>query len=410
MYTTIRGTIYDITEFAPQHPGGEELLRLVVQKDATTLFDSYHRRTAVAFHTLASLPCVSKEDEEEGKGNIGTSLLYAELKRRVNKYFLFKDSSRGDWKMLAKSCLVLICTAVLYVWMLQTASSLLAALVGLLFAIIGLSIQHDASHGAFSSNPIINQVACFTNDIIGGSSLMWKHQHVLSHHLYPNHHDHDVDTFSNFPLLKTNPNLEHRWYFRYQHLYAPLLYCLLSMSYPIGDVLDYLRGNNHHIFLQPLRTQDKILFWLGKGLHYLLVLFLPMSICGFPTSLWSLTLPLECVGSFFLASCFVVSHNSEKIEYNTPESMDWAETQIRTSANWSIHSWLWLHVSGGLNFQIEHHLFPGICHLHYPALSQIVQQMCQEHGLPYHHFPSFWAIWKSHWNKLKQLGHRHHEN
>mmetsp|Transcript_33378 Transcript_33378/g.92992 ORF Transcript_33378/g.92992 Transcript_33378/m.92992 type:complete len:117 (+) Transcript_33378:25-375(+) len=84
--------------------------------------------------------------------------------------------------------------------------------------------------------------------------------------------------------------------------------------------------------------------------------------------------------------------------------MDWAEMQIRTSCNWSIHSTMWWLISGGLNFQIEHHLFPGVCHVHYPAISKIVRAACEEHGLPYNAYPSYWAIYKSHIRTLYLLG------
>ena len=144
------------------------------------------------------------------------------------------------------------------------------------------------------------------------------------------------------------------------------------------------------------------------GLFYVLPLWI-----GGVESVWRQILPMQLVGSLFLASTFAVSHNTEGALYNPREDMDWGEMQVRTSVNWSVQddpetsyfmARVWLYVSGGLNYQIEHHLFPSVCHMHYPAISRIVRSVCAERGIPYNTWGSFTAITRSHYRVLSLLG------
>jgi len=281
---------------------------------------------------------------------------------------------------------------------------LFCPLLGLLLAINGLAIQHDANHGSFSKNKRLNGAAQIVNDFIGGSSLMWRHQHVIGHHAYPNINELDADTFSNFPIMKLNPGLPSNWYNAYQHIYGPILYSFLGIAYAIGDIFSYMDNKYINVPLQPLRPIDKIIFIAGKISYFSLFVLVPIYLYGF-AGIWKYYLPMVLVGSNFLASLFAVSHNTHETEYNLDPNSDWAEIQIRTAANWSIHSTAWWLVSGGLNFQIEHHLFPGISHVHYPAISKIVRQICKEKKIPYNHYPTYYEIYTNHLSTLKKLGH-----
>jgi fatty acid desaturase len=136
-------------------------------------------------------------------------------------------------------------------------------------AINGLAIQHDANHGSFSKNYYINWIAGFIDDVVcGGSSLLWRHQHVVSHHLYPNDVEKDTDTYSNFPLLRLNPSLGAKWYNKYQHYYYPLLYGFLGIAYYVDDVRNFLKRKYLHVPMQPLRTIDYVaFFWWQDFVH-----------------------------------------------------------------------------------------------------------------------------------------------
>jgi fatty acid desaturase len=270
-------------------------------------------------------------------------------------------------------------------------------------AINGLAIQHDGNHGAFSKNYYVNWISGAVNDfVVGGSSLMWRHQHVVSHHAYPNDIEKDTDTYSNFPVLKLNPALESRWYFKYQHYYYPLVYCWLGISYYVDDLRGFLKQKYLHVPLQPLRTIDHLTFYGGKLFFTTMMIGIPLYLHGWD-AIWKYILPMELVGGEFLASVFVVSHNTEEIDYNY-DGECWAEMQIRSSANWSPQSTFWWLVSGGLNFQIEHHLFPGVCHVHYPEVAKIVKNTCKEFKVPYNSHPTFYDIYTSHREGIRKLG------
>jgi fatty acid desaturase (delta-4 desaturase) len=401
--TTIDGVEYDISQFMKEHPGGDNLLILAAGRDSSILFHSYHRRLEVAEQALNKLPILSSNKER--KPCPVETKLWKTLKQRVNQYFeKTRQSSRGNQFMLLKSMILVFLTYFSFYLAVVKGFYLLCPIVGFFMAINGLAIQHDANHGSFSKNYYINWIAGFIDDVVcGGSSLLWRHQHVVSHHLYPNDVEKDTDTYSNFPLLRLNPSLGAKWYNKYQHYYYPLLYGFLGIAYYVDDVRNFLKRKYLHVPMQPLRTIDYVAFFGGKILFTLIMLGIPIYIHGLWDGIFKFFLPIEMFGGEFLASTFVVSHNTEEIHYNYAGE-DWAEMQIRTSANWSPQSTFWWLASGGLNFQIEHHLFPGICHVHYPAISEIVRKTCEEFKVPYNSHPTFYHIYQSHREGLRLLG------
>jgi len=306
--------------------------------------------------------------------------------------------------MLFKSLALVALTWIMYYLCVFEQYSILTPLLGILIAINGLAIQHDANHGAFSKNNLLNSIAGVDNDFcVGGSSLMWRHQHVIGHHANPNDLHLDCDTYSNFPILKTNPSLPAREYLKYQHIYGPFTYSFLGLNYYFTDIPGFLSRAYVNIKLQPIRSIDQLIFWGGKVAFGFMYFILPFFFYEGWSALWYFILPVQFIGSDFLASLFIVSHNADDVEYNY-KGEDWAEMQVRTSANWSIHSTAWWLAAGGLNFQIEHHLFPGVCHVHYPAISPIVRAVCKEFNVPYVHYESYAEIYQSHIRGLRKLG------
>lgn len=376
------------------------MLMLAVDRDASIMFHSYHRRLDVAEAVLKTLPLISGKPQPS---SIETPF-WKTLKTRVNKYFTdTNQSSRGNMFMYSKTLALLFLTWFFYYLTVIRGYFFLGPVLGVLIAINGLAIQHDANHGSFSNNNFLNTLAGADNDFcVGGSSLMWRHQHVVGHHAHPNDVHKDADTYSNFPILKTNPKLPHRFYLKFQHLYAPFLYSLLGLDYYFMDIPAFIKGYYDNIKLQPMRPIDLAVFYGGKVFFGIMYFIIPFYLYGW-SSLWTVILPVQFLGSEFLASLFIVSHNADDVEYNY-EGEDWAQMQVRTSANWSIHSTAWWLAAGGLNFQIEHHLFPGVCHVHYPAISPIVQQVCKEFDVPYTHYPTYTQIYLSHLRGLKKLG------
>jgi len=401
MTTIIDGITYDISDFLKNHPGGEDMLLLALDRDASVLFHSYHKNITNPKAVLQKLPVVGGKY----KPNTIETPLYKTLKERVNKYFDdTKQIGRGTELMWFKSAVLILLTAISYYFAIIQGYWFVCPILGIFMAINGLAIQHDANHGSFSKYPTLNRLASVVDDVIGGSSLIWRHQHIVIHHVCPNHHELDGDSYSKFPVMRLNPKLPLTWYLRYQWIYGPfVLYSLMGLSYSLEDCTAFLSGKYLFARFHPLRMLDHIIFWGGKIVHYLLFLGIPVYLHGLP-AIWMLYVNLEVFGSNYLATLFAVSHNTMETDYNIPEDTDWAELQIRTSANWSVHSTLWWLASGGLNYQIEHHLFPGVCHVHYPAISKIVQEVCKENKLPYNAYPTFSAIYRDHLKALHKLG------
>lgn len=427
--------------------GGEEMLLLAVDRDSSILFHSYHRRLHVAkalLSTLPQLPMPSEaadmpspvfgrkdlEPHPDVKPTPYTSTplshleseLYVEIREGVNEMFKKQQAAQGGKEvssrggMLVKSFVLVFLTCLFYYLVVIRALWFLTPILGVLFAINGLAIQHDANHGAFSTQRWLNIAAGFLDDLIGGSGLMWRHQHVLAHHAYPNDLDWDADTFGNYPILRLNPGLEPKWWHRFQHLYILFLYSLIGLDYSFHDILNYMRGQYAHIRLHDLRPLDHAMFILGKVAHFTIVLFVPLALYPWKQAIFGMYLPIELCGGWFLACVFAVSHNTERAAYNLVKDPAtavggpkvhtpcWAEMQIRTSCNWSPQSQLWLWMSGGLNFQIEHHLFPGVAHKNYPQIHPIVMAACKKRGIPYNSYPTFWAIFTAHLAMIKKLG------
>jgi linoleoyl-CoA desaturase len=136
---------------------------------------------------------------------------------------------------------------------------------------------------------------------------------------------------------------------------------------------------------------------------------LPIIMLGWiPWLLGFLTVVL--VAGFILSIVFQLAHTVEHTEFPSaimPSNKmpdEWAIHQIKTTANFATRSKLVCWLIGGLNFQIEHHLFPKISHIHYPAISRIIRQLCNEYGLSYIEYPYMLQAVVSHVTYLRKMG------
>jgi linoleoyl-CoA desaturase len=278
--------------------------------------------------------------------------------------------------------------------------------LGLLTAAIGFNIMHDGAHGSYSRFEIVNQIAAWFGDICGLSSYNWHIKHNIKHHTYTNveGNDEDID-FGN--ALRVHSGNEIRWYHEYQHVYGALLYSLTSINWLLGG--DYAKWFGHNGSKK--RPLDHIVFWGGKLVNFTVFLFIPMYCVGVEYALYGFLLYHLTLG-LTLAYVFQMAHVVEETIFIMPmERMkkevienEWMVHQVKTTANFAMNnkgiSWF----VGGLNFQIEHHLFPRISHIHYPALSVIVQKTCDEFGIIYTAFPTYIGALRSHFRLLRKMG------
>lgn len=349
--------------------------------------------------------------------NNSNQAFFQSLKAAVESYFVEnKLKKTGNWKLYLKTVVLIPLALVLYISLLTVTMPVALALVlcgllGLTIASIGFNVMHDACHASYSSKKWVNGVLSLTLNALGGTAFFWKQKHNILHHTYTNIEGAD-DDIAQSKFLRQSPTQEWMPIHRYQHLYLTLAYALtLFMWVSVRDFKKYFTKKIYNTPLQPMDTSEHITFWVSKSLYLFFYIVLPILIVG-PLA-WFVGFVTMCViAGIVLAYVFQLAHAVEGPEFDSVGMDDkmietaWAVHQIRTTANFSpdnkVISWL----VGGLNYQVEHHLFPRISHIHYPALSRIVRDHCQRFDLPYHSFPSVGMAIASHVRTMKKLGER----
>lgn len=464
-WAVVHGKVLDITEFAKRHPGGDIIL-LAAGRDASILFETYHPR-GISRGVVNKLQIGVMEGEElKDSFYSWKSGFYNVLRDRVVvRLDEIGRPIRGCQDIAVKAVMILIGFWLSLVKMYFAESFLMACLwscsMGGFAALVGTCIQHDGNHGAFSEHDYINQMAGWTLDMIGASAFTWRLQHMLGHHPYTNvldideeinklngidspledkDQESDPDVFSSFPLMRMHPFHKVEWYHKYQHLYAPALYALMTLAKVLQqDVEVILSKRLYHIDASCIYDSpfNVFRFWTMKFLSIGYMIALPCYFQGLTRGL-----ALFFIGHLFcgetLATFFIVNHVIEGVAFATKSDKgitcetrpvtsdginpmretqdlmfssnksnvpriplnDWAAVQCQTSVNWSSGSWFWNHVSGGLSHQIEHHLFPSICHTNYVHIQDIVEQTCLEYGVPYQNEHS---LYTAYWKMLKHL-------
>jgi len=337
------------------------------------------------------------------------------LRQRVDQYFAQTGRRpRDSRRMYLKSALVLGVLGLSYALLVFGATTWWTALpwavlLGFSLAAVGFNVQHDGGHRAYSDRPWINALAALTLDLLGGSSYVWARKHNAIHHSYTNIAGHDDDI--NVGLLgRLSPSQRRRKWHRFQHWYLWLLYGLLPIKWHLyDDFRDVVTGRiGPHRLARP-RGRDLATFVGGKAVFFTLAFGLPWLLHP-----WWTVLVFYGVVSFVegvvLGVVFQLAHCVEEAEFPLPRpdtgrmAASWAEHQVQTTVDFAPRSRLLCWFVGGLNFQIEHHLFPQICHVHYPALAPLVQEACREFGLRYAVHATFRAGLASHFRWLRRMG------
>jgi linoleoyl-CoA desaturase len=340
---------------------------------------------------------------------------HAEVRRRVAEYFRTTGrQERDQLAMYLKTAAILawlICSWVLLVFVVQSWWQALPIAVSLALAMAGLgfSIQHDGGHNAYSRRRWINKLAAVSLDLMGASSYLWRWKHVVVHHTYTNVAGVDTDIEIG-AVVRVTPHQRRRWFHRWQHLYLFPLYGITAARWHLwGDYKEIVTGwMGPHRIPRP-KGWELALFLGGKLFSISWMLAIPLLfhptwlvICYYLIVTGVMGVAMSLV--FQLAHC--VSEAEFPVADPATSRMDdsWAVHQAETTVDFARRnrplSW-WV---GGLNFQIEHHLFPHVCHVHYPAISTIVEATCREYGIPYRAHPTFFAGLRSHYRWLKEMG------
>src|SRR5579872_3350215 len=347
--------------------------------------------------------------------NNSNHTFFQSVKRSVDAYFETQKLKRtGNWKLYLKAWILIPAALGIYLFLLLghygwLPGILASVLFGLLLVCIAFNVMHDACHNSFSEKKWVNKLMGLSMNALGSNAFIWKIKHNVIHHTYTNVDGID-DDIANGPLLRQCTSQKWMPIHRFQFLYMFVLYGISTLSWALGtDFARYFRKKIHHTPINRISVKEHVVFWASKLLYAFFYALLPIYILGWQTWLIGF-LVINITMGLSLSVVFQLAHIVEKTTFEVASGTqkvidsEWAIHEIRTTSDFApenkIISWL----VGGLNFQVEHHLFPQISHIHYQALSKIVRQQCEVFGLPYNYYPSARQALYSHIRLMKRLG------
>lgn len=347
----------------------------------------------------------------------GNTSFFNTVRKRVDTYFADQGiSPHANGAMWAKACFFLGGYLLIYCLILSnqfSAAGMLAlsVVLGVFAACIGFNVSHDALHGAFSASARINRFMGYSFFLLGASPYVWKITHNIVHHTYTNIPGHDEDLDIAPGLIRIDPQEPYHFWHHYQHIYSFPLYALASLSWVFRkDYVKFFRARIGQYKPESHPQKEYLNLFLGKTLYYFAFLILPY--CLLDLAVWEILtgfVAMHLMEGLVLGLVFQLAHVVEGTSFPVPAHSglmedSWAIHQLHTTANFAPRSRLAAFICGGLNRQIEHHLFPKVCHIHYPALTRIVKDTAREFGLPYLENHSFRTALHSHYSLLKRLG------
>lgn len=342
--------------------------------------------------------------------------IFSTLKSRVDHYFAStRLHPAGNRKLYIKSGLLVVAAISLYaVLVFFTPTPWIAwplcVLLGVNISLIGFNVMHEGGHQSFSKHAWVNTLSSYFLNVLGGNSYYWKIKHNVNHHTYTNIEgmDSDIDVK---PFMRLHEGQPRHIYHRFQHIYWVVLYGISYLAWIFyEDFQKYVSGKvSVNSVKKRIAIKEHFVFWITKITYILVYIVIPGLVVGWlPWLVGFLTITIVC--GLVISIVFQLAHVVEGTTFHVPQAdegksrHEWALHQLASTSNFgtSSRSLHWL--LGGLNFQIEHHLFPRVSHIHYPAISAIVKEMCRDSGVVYHEHKSMMgAIW-SHIMHLYKLG------
>jgi len=348
------------------------------------------------------------------KFNNINSLFSKSLKQNINDYFNSTIQKKtGNRKLFIKASILIASFIILYSilvfvqphWLICV---FLCILFGVNLAAIGFNIMHDAGHNSFSENKRVNSIMSYSLNLLGGNIFFWKLKHNIAHHTYTNIDGEDPDIEVSF--MRIHHDQELKKHHRYQPIYFIFLYGLSYLAWIFyQDYEKYFRQKksglkNKFDFEFPLK--EKVIFWISKVMHACIFIVIPIIFVGWIKTLIGILI-VGAVCGICLAIVFQLAHVVVGTEFKSGDQIkieeEWMIHQIQSTANFSTKSSILTWLLGGLNFQVEHHLFPKISHVHYPAINRIVRETCEKHNIKYNEFGTFWQALNSHVKVIKQM-------
>lgn len=422
-WVSIEGKVYDVTKWIDNHPGGKEYINLAAGRDITYLFDSYHPFTDKPTEILKKFEIGTLKTTEFPVYKKDTGF-YKELKESVGKYF--KDNNlhyKSPWAGLGRMAALLFVMYHCYNTVYFNESNILvklgcATVFGICQALLLVHMMHDACHSAIGYNESWWQiVGRFPMDFLtGGDMKHWHHQHVLGHHIYTNVMgvDPDLPELVDGDMRYIVPRQVWKSLYKYQWLYMPALYAGLSLKVRLQNwTTTYMTLMNGPIRVNPISQNEWAYFIFSRACNLTYQLVIPMifgkvSILG----VFGFWLLQELALGAWLAFNFQVSHISTSAAFpcdtqlNPEIQGEWAVLQVLSSVDYAHNSQLVTFLSGALNYQTTHHLFPCVSQYHYPAITPIIMQVCKKWKVPFNHLPTFQSAISAHVTYLYEMGNQ----
>ena len=340
------------------------------------------------------------------------------LNSRVNKYFRVNNIKRtGNWKVWLKTLIMFSLFLVPYALILTLNMTpwlqvILVFVMGIGMAGVGMNVMHDGNHGSFSNKDWINKLMGSSIYILAGNVYNWKVQHNVLHHTYTNVHGHDEDLDAG-RILRFTKHAQWKWYHRFQHYYSILLYGLLTINWAITtdfvQMKRYMKRKlSYDEFPNPFVNWSTLV--VSKVIYLGIWILLPILILKL--SWWKILIGfflMHYTAGLILSVIFQLAHIMDEAEMPMPENdgslkNTWAIHQLKTTVNFSPKNKFINWFTGGLNHQVEHHIFPNISHIHYGKIAEIVKKTAKEFNLPYNEFKTTRKAIIAHFNYLKLMG------
>lgn len=339
-----------------------------------------------------------------------------ELNKRVDAYFQSENIAKRD------NLAMYIKTAIILAWVISAWTFILfgppimwmkvfgCVFLGLGIAGVGFSIGHDANHGGYSSHQWVNYIFGLTYDAIGLSSFLWRFRHNFLHHTYTNILGHDLEIHGD-GLVRMSPFMDHKWYHKFQHLFILLLYTIIPFYWSAADVYLVLFKRKYHEYDIPKLKPLEMLILLGGKVVWLgLFLLIPIAVGYTPIQVILGFCITYMTYGLMICNVFMLAHVIKPAEFiqPNPESNaiddEWAIFQVKTTVDFAPKNTFLNWYLGGLNYQVVHHLFPHVCHIHYPKIAPILAEVCADFGVSYNIYPTFGEALAANFSWLKLMG------
>ena len=340
------------------------------------------------------------------------------LNKRVNLYFKENNIKRtGNWKLWLKTIVMFSLFLSPYFLLLTLnipgwAQLLLTIVMGIGMAGVGMNVMHDGNHGSYSNKAWINRLMGSSIYILAGNVYNWKVQHNVLHHTYTNIHGHDEDLDAG-RIMRFTEHSEWKWYHRFQHYYSVLLYGLLTINWAITtdwtQMKRYMKRKLSYGKLpNPVWNWSKLV--ISKIIYVSVWIVIPMLFLDI--AWWKVLIGffvMHYTAGLILSVVFQLAHVMEDADMPMPEEDgslkdSWAVHQLKTTINFSTKNRIVNWFTGGLNHQVEHHIFPHISHVHYTKISKIVKETAKEFNLPYNEYKTTRKAIIAHFKHLREMG------